>query len=266
MSLILAVLLRALLVPSGEPVENGAAFRFETAEGPVRVWVPAHYDPTTAATVVYVHGYNRTPDSVWTTAALPRQFRESGRNALFIVPQVARNERAPLHWASVEALRESVARAGYGRPAGPLVLVGHSGAYRTLARWSTDPEVEAVVLLDGLYGADAAFARFAAHGRLVLVGRLTTARMQRFLTRFPDATRRDALPRTPDFTPDERRAPVAAFETTLGHAELNDGGAAIPVLLELALPTRRLSRYGTLGWSSSHCKIRRVPSRRSAGA
>jgi hypothetical protein len=210
------------------------------------VWVPANYEPTTAATVVYLHGYNRTLDSVWTTAALPRQFSESGRNALFIVPLVAKNERAPLRWASLEALRASVARAGYGRPPGPLVLVGHSGAYRTLARWSADPAVAVIVLLDGFYGADAAFARFAARGKLVLVGRLTAARAHRFVARFPDATRRDSLPTTRDFTSQERRAAVVYFGTALGHAELNDSGAAIPALLDLALPAMRGAALSSL--------------------
>jgi hypothetical protein len=246
-SLLLTVALHALLLPPrGEPVEDGAAFRFEAAGGSVRVWRPATYDPATAATVVYVHGYNRTPDSVWTTAALPKQFRESGRNALFIVPQVAMNERSPLRWSSLEEVLQAVAHAGLGRPPGPVVLVGHSGAYRTLARWSVDSAVETVVLLDGLYGAEAAFARFTAHGRLVLVGRLTAARTHRFLTRFPGAARRDALPAAPEFTQEERRAAVVYFDTALGHAELNDGGAAIPVLLELALPSKRSAALSSL--------------------
>jgi hypothetical protein len=219
--------------PGDEAAERSA--RLETTAGPVRVWAPADYDPATAATVVYVHGYKRTADSVWTTGALPDQFRASGENALFIVPTVADSDRAPLRWSSLEALLAEVERAGFTRPAGPVVAIGHSGAYRTLSRWVDTPALTALVLLDALYGQDEAFARFARRGRLLMVSHCTAARARRFLTRFTHVPRRDALPDRPEFTVDERAANVVAFDTTLSHTALNDSGASIPTLLPLAL-------------------------------
>lgn len=227
-----ALLAGGTSTPAG-PAEHSA--RLETAAGPVRVWLPADYDPATAATVVYVHGYKRTADSVWTSGALPDQFRASGANALFIVPTVADSDRAPLRWGSLQALLTEVERAGYARPAGNVVAIGHSGAYRTLSRWVDAPALTAVVLLDALYGQDEAFARFAGRGRLLMVSHCTAARARRFLTRFAHVPRRDALPDRPEFTADERSAHVVAFDTALSHTALNDSGASIPALLPLAL-------------------------------
>lgn len=218
------------------PDDAGRAFRVESPEGPVRIWLPPHYDPATAATVVYVHGYNRSADVVWSVSALPRQFLASGRNAVFVVPTVAENDRAPLRWGRLSALLSRVERAGVPLPGGPVVAVGHSGAYRTLSRWVDEPRLDAVVLLDALYGQEEAFARFARHGRLVLVGHCTAARTERFLRRFAHVPRRDELPGRSPFTAEERSAPVVYFGTHLGHAALNDDGAAIPSLLSLALP------------------------------
>jgi hypothetical protein len=228
-----AVVLHALLAGGAPPAEQSA--RLETRAGPVRVWAPADYDPATAATVVYVHGYKRTADSVWSTGALPDQFRASARNALFIVPTVADSDRAPLRWGHLESLLAEVERAGFARPAGPLVLIGHSGAYRTLARWVDTPGLTAVVLLDALYGQDEAFARFARRGRLLVVGHCTAARSRRFLARFAHVPRRDALPERPEFSAAERSARVVYFDTALSHTALNDSGASIPTLLPLAL-------------------------------
>ena len=215
------------------PEERSA--RLATPAGPVRVWVPAGYDPSTAATVVYVHGYKRSADSVWTTSALPDQFRASGRNALFIVPTTADSDRAPLRWGSLAALLAEVERAGFARPAGPVVAIGHSGAYRTLSRWVDTPGLTSLVLLDALYGQDEAFARFARRGRLLVVGHCTAARTRRFLARFAHVPRREALPERPEFSADERLAHVVYFDTALDHAALNDSGASIPTLLPLAL-------------------------------
>ncbi len=100
-------------------IAEGRSLRLETPEGPVRIWQPADYDPATAATVVYVHGYKRSADSVWSTGALPDQFRASARNAVFIVPTMAENDRAPLRWGHLESLLDKVARAGVAPARGP---------------------------------------------------------------------------------------------------------------------------------------------------
>src|SRR5262245_10916638 len=38
-------------------VGAGRHWRIHTSRGAIHVWIPADYDPATAATVVFVHGY-----------------------------------------------------------------------------------------------------------------------------------------------------------------------------------------------------------------
>ncbi len=114
--------------------------------------------------------------------------------------------------------------------------MGHSGAYRTLARWVDTPGLTAVVLLDALYGQDEAFARFARRGRLLVVGHCTAARTQRFLARFAHVPRRDALPPSARSSRPRSAPPAWCISTPhLSHTALNDSGASIPTLLPLAL-------------------------------
>jgi hypothetical protein len=224
--------------PAALRVGAGVSLRWETPAGPVRVFMPPGYDPATAATVVYVHGYHRHADSVWTQGDLQRQFAASGRNALFVVPTAAESDTAPLRWRRLDALFESLAAQGVPRPAGPLVLVGHSGAYRTLARWVVGhgPSITAVILLDALYGGHAAFEQYARRGRLAVVSHSTAPQAARFLSRLPQVVRRDETPPAGAFSPEEVAAPVLALATRLGHAPLNDSGAFLPALLGLYAP------------------------------
>ena len=58
--------------------------------GAIHVWVPPGYDRATAGTVVYVHGYHTDSDGAWKDHDLARQFKASGQNAIFIVPDAPR--------------------------------------------------------------------------------------------------------------------------------------------------------------------------------
>jgi hypothetical protein len=224
---------------AGGPTEAGAtSVRWASPAGPVRIWKPAGYAPETAATVIYVHGYHRHADSVWTVADLARQFADSGRNALFVVPTAAESDRSPMRWARLADLFADLAARGIERPAGPVVVVGHSGAYRTVSRWvgQDDAGVSAVILLDALYGGHAAFERFARRGRLAVVTHSTAPQAARFLARMPGVVRRSEVPSGGAFTAAEREARVLALDTQLGHASLNDTGAFLPALLGLFAP------------------------------
>ncbi len=224
--------------PAQAESQVGRTLRWGSAAGPVRVWFPAGYESETAATVVYVHGYHRNADSVWTLADLPRQFAESGRNALFIVPTAAESDRSPMRWARLDDLFAHLAARGVERPRGPLILVGHSGAYRTVSRWVSRPaaDVSAVILLDALYGGHAAFEHYVQRGRLAVVSHSTAPQAARFLARIPRGIHRAAAPDGRHLSVEAREARVLAMETTLGHAPLNDTGAFLPGLLGLYAP------------------------------
>ena len=76
-------------------------------------------------------------------------------------------------------------RTGFPKT-GPVVVVAHSGAYRTVERWVDDRHLSQVTLVDGFYGNDRPWEEFIETGahakrhKLVLVGRETHARAHAF--------------------------------------------------------------------------------------
>src|ERR1700742_2132118 len=58
----------------GALADAGEHWRIEPAHGPIHVWTPEAYDPKTAATVVFVHGYHTDADEAWTDYRLAQQF------------------------------------------------------------------------------------------------------------------------------------------------------------------------------------------------
>ena len=227
-------------------LEGGTHWRIETARGPVHVWVPAGYDRATAGTIVYVHGYWTDADRAWKRHRLARQFRDSRQNALVIVPEAPGGPDQGVVWPSLVDLRREVARANIRLPDGPTIAVGHSGAYRTLSGWVDNKLLAQVVLLDALYGRQQSFEEFIAtgkrakHHKLLLIGSDTAASSKAFARRFPYAVVRDRLPDGYEqLTARERRARLLYIRSQYRHAELADGGVALPVILRLT-PLRRL--------------------------
>ncbi len=108
--------------------------------------------------VIYIHGYFTSVDQTWTDDHLATQFGDSGRNALFIAIEAPQSSGEDVSWNSLEDLLRTVEdRAPFPMPRGPLVVVSHSGGYRTILHWLGDPRVQHVILLDGLYGGQAEF-------------------------------------------------------------------------------------------------------------
>jgi hypothetical protein len=223
--------------------DAGEHLRLETERGPIHLWRPADYDPRTAGTVVYVHGYFTSVDQTWTDDHLAEQFAASGRNALFIAPQAPQSMEDPVSWKSLEALLRTVDRdSPFRLPQGPLVVIGHSGAFRTILHWLDDPRVRCVILLDGLYHGQREF-RYWLHNspgarshRLVLVGDETSQESDRFARHIPGAARRSSIPEElPDFAPAEIRAPLLYLHSQYEHLDIVSGGKVIPLLLQLTV-------------------------------
>src|SRR5688572_5755301 len=115
---------------------GGEHWRFETWNGPVHVWRPSGYDPQTAGTVVYVHGYYVTVDKAWREHRLAEQFAASGLNALFIAPEAPTGGQQEILWPGLGTLLVEVEKhIALTIPPGPLVAIGHSGAWRTVREW-----------------------------------------------------------------------------------------------------------------------------------
>jgi hypothetical protein len=225
------------------PATEADDLRLDTEHGPVHVWRPAGYDPRTAGIVVYVHGFFTSLDQAWAGDHLAEQFQASGRNAVFIAPEAPQSTHDAISWDSLEALLHAVEEAApFPLPGGPLVVVGHSGAYRTILAWLHEPRLQCVILLDGMYGGQAEFhawlrvpPRGPSH-RMILVAIDTWRRSNRFARRTPGALRRRSIPeKSSSFTPRETRARLLFLRSQYGHMEIISSGKVIPPLLEITV-------------------------------
>lgn len=222
-----------------EPTATSSANhqRLETPRGALHLYRPAGFSSETAGTVIYVHGYYTSVDDAWTDHALARQFDASGRNALFVVPEAPRGDDEAVRWPSLEQLLAAVEReGGLEIPAGPLVVVAHSGGFRSLQGWLDSGKVDGVVLLDGLYGAESELARWLDQGgnhpgSLVLVGADTTRRIERFVQRCGDYSELASVPVTPESREDGER--VIFLRSPYGHMQMVTEGRVIAPLLRL---------------------------------
>jgi hypothetical protein len=208
--------------------------------------VPPGYDRATAGTVVYVHGYYTDADGAWRDHRLARQFRQSRQNALFIVPDAPAGNDQQVRWPALADLRRAVQRANIRLPDGPIIVMGHSGAYRTVMKWVDHKLVQQVILLDAMYGGEKAFDDFIAtgkradHHKLVVVGAGTAEKSQSFIKRYPFAVARDSMPvSTAGFSRREQRCKLLYIRTQLGHSQIVTSGKVIPLLLRVT-PLRAL--------------------------
>jgi hypothetical protein len=222
-----------------DQVSGGIHWRLLTPKGPVHVWQPRGYDVASAGTVVYVHGYYTNVDGAWVQHALAEQFAASKANALFIVPEAPTASGEEVAWATLGDLLKEVEQQLLGIKArDPVVVAGHSGAWRTMSGWTDDRRVENFILLDALYGNDDKFLAWLARHpgseepRLTLVTKDTAGRLPAFLERIGEVRRRASLPASfHDLTPAEKSAPVLEIHSDLGHMEIVTAGKVLPVLL-----------------------------------
>jgi hypothetical protein len=257
--LALAVIpLLMLLIPAGsagtassgiakDKIVGGEHWRVRTSRGPVHVWCPPLYDRRTAGIVVYVHGYAVDADGAWERHGLARQFEASRRNAVFVVPEAPASSEDTVRFPSLNELL-SAAGASIHRtwPPGPVVVVGHSGAHRTLVPWLKNPRVSQVILLDAVYGTDTVTAVRdwfrTSRGRLIVVAADTAEESERLVQGLPSAARRGAIPESAaGFTARERLARVEYLRSQYGHLEMVTEAKAIAPLLGLT----RLPRIGS---------------------
>jgi hypothetical protein len=188
-----------------------------------------------------VHGYFSNVDQAWVDDHLAEQFQASGRNALFLAPEAPAWPGEGVRWRDLGMLLSDL-RQGWNQrlPGGPIVLVGHSAAYRTIINWLREPRVKSVILLDGLYRDERQFRRWLRYApghqshRLVLVANETARQSQRLVGRFPQARQRDRIPDDlAEFTAQERRARLLVLRSQYAHMEIVSSGRVIPLLLEL---------------------------------
>jgi hypothetical protein len=223
-----------------DEVEGGKHWRIDTDHGAVHVWVPPGYDRSTAGTVVYVHGYYVDVDQAWADYDLAKQFKESKQNAIFIVPEAPAGRDEEVYWKALADLRKAVTKANIKLPDGPTIVIGHSGAFRTMSQWVDHKLVAELILLDALYGKDESFDDFIGTGKrakyhkMILIGDDTAAEGTEFIKKYPFAVVRDKMPdSTADFSKKEKKAKLLYVKSQYGHMEIVTSGKVIPLLLRL---------------------------------
>jgi len=223
-----------------DTVAGGRHWRVKTSAGAVHVWVPPDYDRSTAGTVIYVHGYWTDADGAWRDYNLAKQFRQSRQNALFIVPDAPSSNEDSVKWPALKDLRHAIARANIILPNGPVVVMGHSGAFRTVMQWVDHRLVEQIILLDAMYAGEAAFDAFIDTGKradqhkLIVVGADTATGSEAFAKKYKFAIAREKMPAEySDFTKRERRAKLLYVHSQFGHMEIVTNSKVIPLLLRM---------------------------------
>jgi hypothetical protein len=223
-----------------DTVLGGKHFRIKTSRGAVHVWVPPAYDRETAGTVIYVHGYYTDADGAWREHALARQFKASHQNALFIVPDAPAGNDDEVKWPALKDLRKAVTRANIRLPDGPVVVIGHSGAFRTVMQWVDHKRVDQIVLLDALYAGESAFDEFIASGKradnhkLIVVAASTAEGSESFAKRYKFAVARERIPASVGgFSRRERGAKLLYIRSQFEHMAIVTSRKVIPMLLRV---------------------------------
>ena len=225
-----------------DSVAGGEHWRIVTPSGVVHVWLPGGYDAAAAGTVIYVHGYNDSADEAWKNHRLGRQFADSGQNAMFVVPEAPQANEDPVRFAALGKLLKRVRRATKVQlPDGPVVALGHSGAFRTIAGWLDYTRLDHIVLLDALYGDSDRYRAWLEtvkghqYNRLVVVASDTVDKSEAFVKHFKGVVKRKGFPKDyGGFTKNEGRARLLFIRSQYEHMKLVTGGKALPLLLHLS--------------------------------
>ncbi|MBI5509913.1 MAG: hypothetical protein HY903_14250 [Deltaproteobacteria bacterium] len=231
----------------GEREAAGRHWRVTTPRGPVHLWIPDRYEPLLAGFVFYVHGYYTSVDEAWRAHGLAAQFAASRKNALFVACEAPQGGNEEPFWDSLSALAAAATRAfaetGHTVPQVPeVVVVGHSGAWRTIVLWLADP-VSHIILIDALYGNERDFAAWVDAAEvtpdgdptraLTMVAWDTLPAAEAFVDLFEDAVFAPQIPTRLDaFADAARRARLYYMRSQYHHMELVTEGKTIPVLLQ----------------------------------
>nr|MBA3538446.1 hypothetical protein [Deltaproteobacteria bacterium] len=198
------------------------------------------YDRATAGTVIYVHGYYQDADAAWREHQLAKQFRRSRQNAMFVVPDAPLSNEDNVKWPALKDLRKAVARGNITLPDGPVVVIGHSGAVRTIMQWVDHRLVDQIILLDAMYAGESAFDAYIGTGKraddhkMIVVGAGTAQESASFAKKYKFAVAREKMPDSLNgFTKRERGAKLLYIRSQYEHMQIVTGAKVIPILLRL---------------------------------
>ncbi|MGN6108765.1 MAG: hypothetical protein ACTHU0_26910, partial [Kofleriaceae bacterium] len=171
---------------------------------------------------------------------LARQFKASRQNAMFIVPDAPSGNHEQVKWPALTDLRRAVTRGNIKMPDGPIIVMGHSGAFRTVMTWVDHRMVDQIILLDALYAGESAFDEFIKSGKraddhkLIVVGAGTAESSLGFARRYKFAVARERMPDSlTGFTKRERGAKLLYIRSQYEHMGIVTSKKVIPLLLRL---------------------------------
>jgi hypothetical protein len=231
--------------PVTAAVAAGKHVRIEGPHGVVHVWIPPSYHAETGATIIYLHGYFDDADSSYIGHHLPEQFAMSALNAIFIVPETPSAQKTPINYPDLGQLLQLVEdKTGFSRGMALTVVVGHSGAFRTIDAWLDEALVDTIVSIDSMYGNEEqieAWYKASPRHRLITVGEDTLFYNEQLLHTLPDMVVLDRIPPTYDTWPPEARLAHALYvRAQFMHMPLVTDGIVLPALLRL-LPVELLA-------------------------
>ena len=217
-------------------VNEGVHWRCVTERGAIHIWAPFDFQRSNAGVVLFVHGYSVNVDDAWRIFTLAEQFRMSERNAVFIVPEAPSEHEHPVLWPRLDELRSAIRTCGIYVPGGSWVIIGHSGAYRTIQGWVHDRQIKHLILLDALYAKHEQFEKFLERPgtKMTLISTETSEKSLKFIENFNYAVKRDDIPpHLNAFTLDERRARLLYIKSQYNHQTIVTNKKVIPLTLRL---------------------------------
>lgn len=232
-----------------DEVAGGRHWRIGTENGVVHVWRPPGYHGASAGIVIYLHGYYTNVDQAWEDHHLAEQFRDCHQNALYIVPEAPAWRTEDVYWKDLDYLLARVRDVTRLRtPKGPLVVVGHSGAYRTIQSWLDYDSLDYLIMLDAMYGPTDPYEQWLTEGprhelkHLIMVTLETEVRALQMVRKYASlAVKRKDLPKTPaGFSSRQRTARILQMHSDrYDHMEIITKGEVMPLVLRL-VPLERL--------------------------
>ncbi|MEJ7599908.1 MAG: hypothetical protein WKG01_18525, partial [Kofleriaceae bacterium] len=158
----------------------------------------------------------------------------------FIVPDAPANMDESVHWPALSDLRRAITRGNIKMPDGPVVVMGHSGAFRTVMQWVDHRMVDQIILLDAMYGGEHAFDDFIKSGKradshkMIVVGASVAQESSAFINRYKFAKAREKVPEyMSGFTKEERRAKLLYIHSQYSHMPIVTNRKVIPLLLKV---------------------------------
>ena len=217
--------------------------------GTVHLWHPEYKGDQLDEVVVYLHGFHNSADMSWNGNKVGEQFRKSGRKALFIVPE-SQQPGKPIPWKDLDELITYAKSQSGVNVNKKVTIMGHSGAYATLADWLKYEYVKETILVDASYGSSDKFREWAKKEgkRLVIAvakGETPTKKVAEQIVRNnEDAKLYNGVPK---YSEETRVAKLIYFTTQFGHSEMaRNSTDVIAGALGLAGASEKLpSRKGT---------------------